>query len=277
MYLSLRDKKLDLNSPKIMGILNVTPDSFSDGGLFFLKDNALKHAEQMIKDGAHIIDIGAESTRPGALDIDDNEQLDRLLYVVSAIAENFDTIISIDTSSTQVIKECVKQGAHMWNDIRALSATDAIKTAKDLDVGICLMHMQGTPRSMQENPTYEDVVGEVKDFLLDRAQKCLDAGIDRDKIILDPGFGFGKSVNDNYKLLSHLNELKDTGYPILSALSRKSMLGAATGVKNAHDRLIGSVTGAVISILNGAQIVRVHDVKETHEALLVAQFVKDNR
>lgn len=277
MYLSLREKQLDLNTPKIMGILNVTPDSFSDGGLFFSKDDALKHAEQMIKDGAHIIDIGAESTRPGAKDIDDNEQLDRLLDIVSAIAQNFDTIISIDTSSTKVIKECVKQGAHMWNDIRALSAKDAIKTAKELDVGICLMHMQGTPRSMQNNPTYTDVVKEVKEFLLDRAQKCLDAGIAKDKLILDPGFCFGKSVSDNYKLLSHLNDFTDSGYPILSALSRKSMLGAATGITNAHDRLISSVTGAVISVLNGAQMVRVHDVKETHEALLVAEFVKDNR
>lgn len=262
-------RSLDLSSPKIMGILNVTPDSFSDGGKYQGLDAALAQAELMVKQGAAIIDVGGESTRPGADLVSVEEELERTVPVVEAIAKNLDIMISVDTSTPQVIRECVSVGAHMWNDIRALQRPQALETAAQLDVAVCLMHMQGDPKTMQLKPHYENVCEEVQNFLLERAQVAQNAGISKDKIILDPGFGFGKSVDENYQLLKNLNKLCAQGYPVLSALSRKSMIGHVTGQTNPGERIVGSVAGAVCSLMQGAAIVRVHDVSETAQALAV--------
>lgn len=269
-YISLPgNRTLDITEPLIMGILNVTSDSFSDGGLYNTPQAALKQACSMFADGAQIIDVGGESTRPGAQPISEEEECERVVPVVKAIAENLDVIISVDTSSPLVIQECVTLGAHMWNDIRALQRPNAIEVAAQLDVAVCLMHMQGDPKTMQHNPHYADVCTEVRDFLKQRAQACLDAGIAHDKIILDPGFGFGKTQADNYSLLKHLKELCQLGYPVLSALSRKSMIGHATQQTVPSERITGSVAGALISVIEGASIVRVHDVAQTAQALAV--------
>lgn len=274
--LSTKGRVLDLSTPKIMGILNVTPDSFSDGGKFNDLEHALAQAKLMVEEGADIIDIGGESTRPGADTVSLEEELHRVVPVVKAIASELDVMISVDTSSPEVMEQSVAAGAHLWNDIRALQRDGAVEMAAKLDVAVCLMHMQGDPKTMQINPTYTDVVKEVTDFLHDRAKVCMDAGIPKDKIILDPGFGFGKTLEENYKLLNHLPELtKGTDFHLLSALSRKSMVGVAvTGKTVASERVVASVTAAFYSFLQGAHIVRVHDVKETKEALQVFNAIK---
>lgn len=265
----LKNKNLDLSSPKIMGILNLTPDSFSDGGLYLKQDQALYQIEQMLKDGADIIDIGGESTRPGASNISTEMQLDRIAHVVQLCAQNFDTIISIDTSDPIVIEECDKLGAHIWNDIRALQEPNALETALKLNLAVCLMHMQGTPFNMQQQPSYTNVVLEVKNFLLKKANLLLDHGFDKEKIILDPGFGFGKSLNDNYKLLKHTEDFVATGFSILCGMSRKSMIGLVNEIKDPKDRIIGSASAHLIAVLKGAKIVRVHDCKATKQALQI--------
>lgn len=275
MILQGVNRTLDLSTPKIMGILNVTPDSFSDGGLYQQVDAALKQASLMCQHGASIIDIGGESTRPGADAVSCAEELERVVPVVAAIAKELDVMISVDTSTPEVMQACVSEGAHMWNDIRALTRPQAVETAAKLGTAVCLMHMQGTPKTMQEQPHYEDVCKEVSDFLLERAQICLQHGIAQERIVLDPGFGFGKTLGANYKLLAHIHKLCDLGYPVLSALSRKSMIGAVTGQEKAHERITGSVTGAVLSVLQGASIVRVHDVKATAEALAVVHAYQE--
>lgn len=268
--LTARGRSLDLSSPKIMGILNVTPDSFSDGGKFNHYDAALRHAEDMIQAGAAIIDVGGESTRPGADPVSVEQELERVVPVVAALTQNFDVMVSVDTSSPEVMTACAVAGAHIWNDIRALQRPGALQTAAELEVAVCLMHMQGDPKTMQLKPSYHDVVAEVKAFLAERAHACEAAGIPAERIILDPGFGFGKSVADNYLLLNHLSELSlDDQYFVLSALSRKTMIGAATGQQVAAERVVGSVTAAFFSFEQHAQIVRVHDVKETNEALQI--------
>lgn len=273
--LHTKGRTLDLSTPKIMGILNVTPDSFSDGGKFNNPKAALKQASLMVKQGASIVDIGGESTRPGANAISLEEELNRTVPVVEVIAKELDVMISIDTSSPEVIEACVNAGAHLWNDIRALQRPHAVEMAKKLDVAVCLMHMQGDPKTMQKAPSYENVCKEVNDFLLQRAQVLLDAGISKDKIILDPGFGFGKGLMDNYQLLADLKRLvQQSGFIILSALSRKSMIGGVTKQTVAAERVSGSVAGALISVMNGAQIVRVHDVAETWQALQVFNIYK---
>lgn len=270
LKLSAKGRCLDLSTPKIMGILNVTPDSFSDGGKFLGFDQALAQARLMVEAGASIIDVGGESTRPGADLVSVQEELKRVVPVVKAIAQELDVMISVDTSTPEVMEECVDAGAHLWNDIRALQRPGAVEMAAKLEVAVCLMHMQGDPKTMQIKPTYTDVVKEVKDFLHERAHICEQAGILKERIILDPGFGFGKNVNENYQLLNHLPELtNNTDYWLLSALSRKSMIGAATGQSIAADRVVGSVCGAFYSFMQGAHIVRVHDVQETYEALQV--------
>lgn len=269
------NRSLDLSTPKIMGILNVTSDSFSDGGLYTTVDAALKQAQAMVKAGAAVIDVGGESTRPGAQTVSVDEECARVVPVVKAIAENLDTVISVDTSSPEVMRECAALGAHMWNDIRALQRPDALQTAAQLGVAVCLMHMQGNPQTMQDKPHYEDVLTEVSNFLLQRTKICLDAGIQQDKIMLDPGFGFGKSVTDNYTLLKHLDEICKLGYPVLSALSRKSMIGYATHQDIPAERILGSVSGAVISIMKGAAMVRVHDVAQTAQAFAVFNAMQD--
>lgn len=275
MKLQLKDRSIDLNRPLIMGILNVTPDSFSDGGLYVTRDRALAQAERMIKEGADIIDIGGESTRPGAAEVSPEQEMERVCPVVEELKNSFDTVISVDTSQPAVIRQCADLGADIWNDIRALSVEGAVDTALELRLCVCLMHMQGQPRTMQDNPHYEDVVGEVRDFLLQRARVLTDRGFERERIIIDPGFGFGKSAQDNYRLLCHLEDLAGTGYTLLSALSRKSMIGFANHIEKASERVPGSVAGAVISVLKGANIVRVHDVEPTRQALEV--FEQMNR
>lgn len=273
MQISFNNRTLDLTTPAVMGILNVTPDSFSDGGKFIDKDAAFKHAVQMVKDGADIIDIGGESTRPGAAFVSSEEEASRVIPLVSKIAANLDVMISIDTSRPEIISEAVAAGAHIWNDIRALTKENAVECAAKLQIPVCLMHMQGTPATMQNNPTYKNVVEEIKTFLLDRVDVCLKAGIKAENIILDPGFGFGKTVDDNYLLLKHLDTLCSLPYPVLSALSRKSMLGAVINEADPKLRDDASLSGAVISIMKGAKIVRVHNVKAAKDAVLIADKV----
>lgn len=273
MQLSYNNRTIELShkKPLIMGILNVTPDSFSDGGLFNTKEKALEHVKQMIKDGADIIDIGAESTRPFADPVSEEEELNRICEVLDKITQNFDIAVSIDTSSPKVIRECVKLGAFMWNDIRALNKENAIQTAVDLQIPVCIMHMQGDPKTMQVNPVYQNVVQEVYDYLVNRAKFLETCGIKREHIILDVGFGFGKSVDDNYKILKNLEIYNDLPYFSLTGLSRKRMIGEATGISKAQDRMLGSVVAAIICAQKGSAILRVHDVKETKEALNVWQ------
>ncbi|OBX07242.1 dihydropteroate synthase [Gallibacterium salpingitidis] len=267
---SKNQRVLDLSQPQIMGILNVTPDSFSDSGKFFNLDQALYHAENMLQQGATIIDVGGESTRPMADEVTIAQELDRVIPVVEAIRQRFDCWISVDTSKAIVMREAAKVGMDLINDIRALTEEGALAAAVELDLPVCLMHMQGQPRTMQQNPIYQDVVAEVLDWLLQRAKVCEQAGVRRENVILDIGFGFGKTVEHNYQLLSHLERFVATGYPLLIGLSRKSMIGNVLG-KSVDQRLIGSVAGALIAVMKGAQIVRVHDVEATCDALKIWQ------
>lgn len=264
------DRLLDLTSPQIMGILNFTPDSFSDSGKFFTLDKALIQVEKMLNDGATIIDIGGESTRPNAEIVTIEQELERVVPLVEAVRQRFDCLISVDTSKAEVMRESAKVGADILNDIRALTEPNALETAAELALPVCIMHMQGDPQTMQQKPTYDDVVEEVADFLNQRIFVCLTAGIIKEHIIVDVGFGFGKTVNHNYQLLKHLNAFVQSGFPILAGLSRKSMIGAILD-KPVEQRLIGSVAGALIAVQNGAKIVRVHDVAETADALKIWQ------
>ncbi|MGN0901691.1 MAG: dihydropteroate synthase [Succinivibrio sp.] len=265
MKISFNNRTLNLDEPKIMGILNVTPDSFSDGGCFNILDKAVDHAYEMVEDGASIIDIGGESTRPGANPVCVDEELSRVIPVVEKL-KDLDAMISIDTSQPQVITEALKAGAHIWNDIRALRLEGALETAAKLSCPVILMHMQGDPKTMQVDPHYTDVSKEVMDFLLNRVDDSITAGIKKENIILDLGFGFGKSPMHNFKLLNDMQKFVNQGYPVLSALSRKSMIGFATKIDEPNKRITGSVAGALLSIERGAQMVRVHDVKETKQA-----------
>jgi len=272
MQLQNKHKKLNLSSPKVMGILNVTPDSFSDGGRFNQVDNALIHAEKMVKQGACIIDVGGESTRPGASEVSLNNELDRVIPIIEKINHNLECWISIDTSKAIVMKEAVNAGADIINDIRALTEQGALQVAVDENVPVCLMHMQGAPRSMQNAPDYNDVVQQVEDFLLNRVDICINAGIDKNNIILDLGFGFGKQLKHNYQLLAATQRFVDLGYPILTGVSRKSMFGQLLD-RNVDERLAGSLAGALIAAQQGSQILRVHDVAETVDILRVLQEV----
>jgi dihydropteroate synthase len=255
-----------------MGILNVTPDSFADGGRYFLRDAALRHAEQMLGQGADLLDVGGESTRPGADDVPEQEELDRVLPVLEGLRDLTGVPVSVDTSRPAVMRAAVGAGVAMLNDVRALQAPGALAAAADLAVPVCLMHMQGQPRTMQSAPGYEDVCREVAAFLEQRMQACVDAGIPANYIMLDPGFGFGKSFDHNIELLANLRELTRFGRPLLVGLSRKSLLGALTGRK-VEDRVAASVAAAVLAVQNGADIVRVHDVAETVDALRVVRAV----
>lgn len=278
-----RNRTLIIDQPQIMGILNVTPDSFSDGGSYTTVESALKQAERMYKEGASIIDIGGESTRPGAEIVSTTMELERVIPIVEAVSKHFpEVLISVDTSTPEVIQESVKCGAHMWNDIRALTRPHAIELAAELKLGVCLMHMQGTPQNMQDHPHYEEqkggVVGTVKKFLLERAQACLQAGIPAHNIMLDPGFGFGKTVEENYQLLNHLSEITaGTELLLMSALSRKSMIGKITGQEIPAKRITGSVVAAFYSMMQGAHFVRVHDVAATIEARKIYQALQSYR
>ncbi len=264
--------RLDLSLPQVMGILNVTPDSFSDGGRYNSVDSALKHVEQMLADGADIIDIGAESTRPGAALVDEQTELTRLLPVIEAINQHFDCCLSVDTNKPVVMRAVLKRGVSMINDVRGFVADGAFETVADSQAAICIMHMQGLPETMQVNPSYHDVVGEVKNFLLTQVEKAKQVGIADNRITIDPGFGFGKTPQQNMLLLKHNQELAKY-YPVLFGLSRKSTLGVILGDDKA-DRTVASVTGALLAIQNEASIVRVHDVKQTVDAIKVYQAMQ---
>ena len=270
MKLYANNKCLDLSFPQIMGILNFTPDSFSDSGQFFSLDKALFQVEKMLKEGATIIDIGGESTRPMAEEVSEAEELQRVIPLVEAVQKRFDCWISVDTSKAIVMQEAAKVGMDLINDIRALREPGALEIAGQLNLPTCIMHMQGQPRTMQTNPHYDDVVQDVYQFLETRTQACLEAGIAKENIIWDMGFGFGKTVRHNYKLLQQLAQFCKSGYPILAGLSRKSMIGAVLD-KPVTERVVGSVAGVLIAAQNGATILRVHDVAETADALKVWQ------
>ena len=272
MVMDCGGRSLDLGRVAVMGVLNLTPDSFSDGGLFMSRDQAVSHALKMANEGADIIDVGGESTRPGALAISAQEELDHVLPVIEALRRELEIPISIDTSKPQVMREAVSGGAGMINDVKALREDNALTTAAALDVPVCLMHMQGEPRSMQTNPIYEDVVLEVRDFLSTRRQACLDAGIDEKKILIDPGFGFGKTLEHNLELLRNLSELKSVGAPVLVGLSRKSMIGKAIGLP-VDKRLHASVALAILAMRTGANVIRLHDVAATREAVRMVEAV----
>ncbi len=266
--LQCKDVSLDLARPHIMGVLNVTPDSFSDGGKYNHKEQALQYALQMIKDGATIIDIGGESTRPGATPVSVKEELQRVIPVVEALAQH-DVIISVDTSEPEVIRQAVKKGAHIWNDVRALSRPDALAVAAELDIPVVIMHMRGESTTMNQLANYEDVVEEVLRELTVRVEAAIAAGVRADNIIIDPGFGFAKNASHNLKLLQDFWRLNELGYPVLSALSRKRFIGEALEGAEVKDRIIGSVTAHLLSIQQGASIVRVHDVKATSDAIKI--------
>jgi dihydropteroate synthase len=254
-----------------MGIVNVTPDSFSDGGLFASTESAVRHAVHLIEQGADLLDIGGESTRPGGIPVSTEEELRRTIPVVQALV-SMDTFISIDTSKPEVMRAAIKAGAAMINDVNALQAPGALEAVAEGGVAVCLMHMQGDPRSMQANPRYNDVVAEVKDFLRQRLDAAQAAGIPSDKLIIDPGFGFGKTLEHNIELLRHLDCFTDMGVPVMVGLSRKSMLGKITG-NQVGDRIYASVAAALLAGTKGAGILRVHDVKATRDALAVYNAV----
>jgi dihydropteroate synthase len=267
-------KTLDLTRPRVMGILNVTPDSFSDGGDFISPELAISHAVQMLQDGADIIDIGGESTRPGAKSVSEQEELDRVIPAIEAIKQRLPVIISIDTSKPIVMREAVAAGAGFINDVMALQTPGAVAAAQELAVPVCLMHMQGQPRSMQKNPSYSDVVVEILDFFKQRIADCVAGGISRERLLLDPGFGFGKTLEHNLKLLQRLGEFNRIGLPLLVGISRKSMLGAILGDAPVEERLYASLAAAVLALERGASIIRAHDVKPTVDALKVVHAVR---
>lgn len=268
MKTTLSKQKLEFNAPRIMGILNVTPDSFSDGGRFNTLDAALQQARSMVADGATILDIGGESTRPGAEDVALQEELDRTIPVIERIAAELDVVISIDTSKAMVMTEAVAAGASLINDVRALREPGALAAAAATDADVCLMHMQGQPRTMQDNPHYDDLFGEIRSFFVDRIAACEGAGIDRQRLWLDPGFGFGKTTEHNFRLLADLSSLQPLDLPLLIGLSRKRMIGEVTG-REANERAVGSAVGALLAAQQGAQVLRVHDVAATADAINV--------
>jgi dihydropteroate synthase len=265
---------LAIDVPAVMGVLNVTPDSFSDGGRFVGRNAAVRQAEAMARDGAHIIDVGGESTRPGAADVSEQEELDRVIPVIEAVVAAVDVPVSIDTSKPGVMRAAVGAGGAMINDVRALRGEGALEAAVELQCPVCLMHMLGQPRTMQQRPEYGDVVADVRDFLAQRVSECVAAGLPEDSIIVDPGFGFGKTARHNVELLSNLRQLRAIGRPILVGLSRKSTLGDLTG-RDVEERMPASIAAAVIAVTKGAAIVRVHDVRETVDALRVAAAIME--
>ena len=269
MHLSLGSRILDLSTPKVMGVLNVTPDSFSDGGHFMDLEAALAQARQMVEAGASIIDVGGESTRPGSEPVSVQVELDRVLPVIEAIVETLDVAVSIDTSKPEVMREAAAAGASMVNDIFALRHEGTLEAVAELDTAVCLMHMQGEPRTMQEAPRYEDVTGEVLAFLEERVAACVRAGIARERITIDPGFGFGKTAEHNIELLAGLRRLHALELPLTVGLSRKSTLGKLTG-RPVDERMPAGVAAAVLAVERGASIIRSHDVAPTVDAIRVA-------
>ncbi|SFN87884.1 dihydropteroate synthase [Pantoea allii] len=273
MKLFARDSHLDLSFPHVMGILNVTPDSFSDGGKHNALVDALTHTNEMVNAGATIIDVGGESTRPGADEVSVEEELERVIPVIDAIAQRFEVWISVDTSKAEVIREAARVGAHIINDVRSLSEPGALEAAAATGLPVCLMHMQGEPRTMQQAPVYENILSEVDTYFAQQIARCEAAGIKKERLILDPGFGFGKNLSHNYELLAHLGDFHHFGLPLLVGMSRKSMIGQLLNV-GPSQRLTGSLSCAVIAAMQGAQIIRAHDVKETAEAMRVVEATR---
>ncbi|MDH5766328.1 MAG: dihydropteroate synthase [Gammaproteobacteria bacterium] len=256
------------NRPLVMGILNTTPDSFSDGGQYDSVSSAVDRASQMIAEGADMIDIGGESTRPGAEPVSVEEEVQRVIPVIQAIRRQSDIVISIDSSKPEVMKQAVIAGADMVNDVNALQAAGATAICAELDIPVCVMHMQGEPRTMQHNPQYINVVADIKYYLQQRIEACLAAGIRQENIMIDPGFGFGKTLEQNYSLLKHLDAFEELGCPVLVGISRKSMIGTVLGAE-VEERVAGSVAAAVLAYTRGGRLFRVHDVKPTVDALRI--------
>lgn len=272
MQLRTRNRLLDLSSPVVMGVLNVTDDSFSDGGRFVRMDAALQQASRMVEEGARIIDVGGESTRPGSQPVSEQAEVERVVPVVAAICKRFDVLVSVDTGKAAVMREAVAAGAAFINDVYALRGEDSLAEATRLDIAVCLMHMQGVPATMQDDPRYENVVDEVAAFLEERVTACKEAGLGHDQIVIDPGFGFGKTVQHNIRLLADLEALQALQLPILVGLSRKGVLGSLTG-RSVDDRMPGGLAAAVLAVARGAHIVRTHDVGPTVDALKIAAAV----
>lgn len=274
MIIDFAGHPLDMERCHVMGVLNVTPDSFSDGGHFNRLDSALVQAQRMVSEGAAFIDVGGESTRPGAAPVSVQEELDRVCPVVEALAREMDVAISVDTSTPEVIRESAALGAGLVNDVRALQREGALAAAVAAGLPVCLMHMQGQPATMQERPEYGSVLREVTGFLMDRVRVVEEAGIEAGKVLLDPGFGFGKSLAHNLELLRSLDQMRALGYPLLVGMSRKSMLGQITG-REVSERLPASVAAATIAAIKGAAIIRVHDVRETVDAIKVVTAMEE--
>jgi len=273
MLLTCGAHSLDLTTPVVMGVLNVTPDSFSDGGRFLTADEAIRHAQHMVAEGAALIDVGGESTRPGAEPVDTAEELDRVIPVIEVLAAELPVPVSVDTSKPEVMQAAIAAGASMVNDVLALQVPGALEAVAASQVAVCLMHMQGRPRTMQQAPQYDDVVRDVRHFLCGRVRECEAIGIDRSRIVIDPGFGFGKTVEHNLVLLASLDEFSREGLPVLAGLSRKSLIGQITG-RPAGERLAGSVALAALAVSHGAAIVRAHDVAATVDAVKIAAAVR---
>lgn len=272
MKLNCNGKILDLGSPGVMGILNVTPDSFSDGGRYLHRDAAVTQALQMEKDGAAIVDVGGESTRPGARPVALQEELDRVIPVIEVLRDTLSIPVSIDTSKPEVMAAAVQAGAGLINDVNALRSKGAVEQAAKLAVPVCLMHMQGQPNTMQQAPRYDSVLDEISAFLTERIDACVAQGIPHEQLLIDPGFGFGKALEHNLELLRRLRELEKLGCPLLVGLSRKSMLGTLT-CREAEQRVAASVAAALLAVERGASVVRVHDVAETVDALKILEAV----
>ena len=275
-HLNCSSLNLDLSTPQVMGILNTTPDSFSDGGSYTQLESALAQVERMIVDGASIIDIGGESTRPGAEDVSEEDELARVIPVLIAIKQRFDVLVSIDTSKAAVMIAAIAAGADMINDVAALQNQGCLAAVAQSDVPVCLMHMQGLPRTMQNNPSYDHVINDIVAFFQQRIEACVSAGIARERIILDPGFGFGKTLEQNFHLLANLSKFSQLKLPLLIGISRKSMIGNLLN-RDVKQRLAGSLSAAIIAAQQGANIIRVHDVEATVDALTVLQAVTDNQ
>ncbi len=276
MLLHSKGRSLDLSRPQVMGILNVTPDSFSDGSRYQQLDVALRHASQMVQAGATLIDIGGESTRPGAAEVPLEQELERVVPVVERLAAELDVWLSVDTYKAEVMRAAMAAGAHLINDIRALEAPGALAAAAEAQVPVCLMHMQGAPRTMQQAPHYENLLGEVHAYFAQRIAACVAAGIPRERLILDPGFGFGKTLDQNYELLARLDEFADFQLPLLVGMSRKSMVGQLLE-RPVEARLAGSLALALYASRRGAHIIRVHDVQETVDALRIFSYADQFR
>ena len=273
MLLTCGNHTLDLTIPVVMGVVNVTPDSFSDGGLYLDPEDAIRQARRMAAEGARIIDVGGESTRPGAEPVDIGEELERVIPVVEALVAEIDLPISVDTSKPDVMRAAIAAGASMINDVLALQEPGALDSVAGSSVAVCLMHMQGKPRTMQAAPRYDDVVRDVHHFLVERVRACEIDGMDRSRLVVDPGFGFGKTLEHNLALLAALGEFSRDGLPVLAGLSRKSMIGQLTG-RPAGERLAGSVALAALAVEHGAAIVRAHDVAQTVDAVRIAAALR---